>query len=72
MKAEAQEMKDELQAEGGSEVQTKVAVLVLKGAATLVSGGKKFVKGVPQKVEDPELAGRLLASGLFETVGDKR
>lgn len=50
----------------------KVAVLVLKGAATLVSGGKKFVKDVPQQVEDPELAKRLLASGLFETAGDKR
>jgi hypothetical protein len=50
----------------------KVAVLILKGAATLVSGGKKFVKDVPQQVEDPELAKRLLASGLFETAGDKR
>jgi hypothetical protein len=49
-----------------------VAVLILKGAATLVSGGKKFVKDVPQQVEDPELAKRLLASGLFETAGDKR
>jgi NAD(P)H-hydrate repair Nnr-like enzyme with NAD(P)H-hydrate dehydratase domain len=52
--------------------EKKVAVLVLKGAATLVSGGKKFVKDVPQQVEDPELAKRLLASGLFETAGDKR
>lgn len=50
----------------------KVAVLILKGAATLVSGGKEFVKDVPQQVEDPELAKRLLASGLFETAGDKR
>lgn len=50
----------------------KVAVLILKGAATLVSGGKKFVKDVPQQVEDPERAKRLLASGLFETAGDKR
>jgi len=52
--------------------ERKVAVLVLKGAATLVSGDKKFVKGVPQKVEDPELAKRLLASGLFKAVGDKK
>jgi len=52
--------------------EREAAVLILKGAATLVSGNKKFVKGVPQKVEDPELVKRLLASGLFKAAGDKK
>ncbi|AYO30600.1 hypothetical protein D2962_08180 [Biomaibacter acetigenes] len=62
----------QLETEGKVEQDKKVTVLVLKGAATLVSGGKKFVKNVPQQVEDQEMAKRLLASGLFETAGDKR
>lgn len=60
------------QAAGDDTRASDVAVLILRGAATLVSSEKKFVKNVPQPVEDPELARRLLASGLFETAGEKR
>lgn len=46
------------------------AVLILVGAASLSSGEERFVKGVPKKVEDPELVKRLLASGLFKEAGE--
>ena len=70
--AESTEARDEALTEGSNETQEReVAVLILKGAATLVSGGMKFVKGIPQQIEDQELARRLMASGLFEA-GDKQ
>lgn len=52
--------------------EEKMFTLVLKGAGSLASGGMKFVKDMPQKVENPELAERLLASELFKAVGDKK
>ena len=70
--AEAMKVKDEALTEGNNEAQEgEVAVLMLKGAAALVSGGVKFVKGVPRQVEDQELARRLIASGLFEAGGKR-
>ncbi|MDI3548136.1 MAG: hypothetical protein PWR10_1788 [Halanaerobiales bacterium] len=65
-------MADKKQSKDTAPQEKKVAVLVLKGAASLVSGNVKFVKDVPQKVENPELAKRLLASGLFKAAGDKK
>lgn len=48
--------------------EEKAFILVLEGAGTLASRGMKFVKDIPQKVENPELAKKLLASGLFKSV----
>ena len=70
--AEAMKEGEEALTEGTNETQAReVAVLILKGPATLVSGGIKFVKGIPQQIDDRELARRLMASGLFEA-GDKQ
>ncbi|NSW82533.1 MAG: hypothetical protein HPY90_04530 [Syntrophothermus sp.] len=69
--AEVMEVKDEALTEGNNEAQEEAAVLVLKGAAALVSGGVKFVKEVPRQVENQELARRLMASGLFEAGGKR-
>lgn len=51
---------------------SKAVVLELKTAGTLASRGKRFTSGIPAKIENPELAERLLASGLFKMAGDKK